>query len=152
MILDLPINAGFVHDQIDSKLLVGAAQSGTVGFFNQNVVNLDGKIDPKAQYSMRHGGIRTYIDSQRIDVLVDWPAMYGHFFSPDTPETGGSFAIVSPRRKADAMSESPRRPKRIERPAEVLARYPDPTLAIKMTLNVTSDLPDRANTRRNRAL
>ncbi len=59
MTLDLPINAGFVRDQIGDKRLVGAGQSGTVGFFNQNVINLDGKIDHQARYSMTHGGIRT---------------------------------------------------------------------------------------------
>lgn len=74
MILDLPINAGFVHDKLDNRLLVGAMQSGTVGFFNRNVINLDGKIDSQAQHAASsEGGIRTYLDNQRIDVLLDWP-------------------------------------------------------------------------------
>jgi hypothetical protein len=59
MVLDLPINAGFVHYQLDRNRLVGAAQSGIVGFFNENVINLDGKIDPQALSSMRRGGVRT---------------------------------------------------------------------------------------------
>ena len=73
MILDLPINAGFVRNQVDNTLLVGAYQTGTVGFFNQNVINLDGKVDAQALYARTHGGIGTYIDSQHIDVLVEWP-------------------------------------------------------------------------------
>ena len=79
MILDLPINAGFVSNELDGNLRVGAAQSGSVGFFNQNVINLDGKIDAQARYSIGHGGIGSYIDAEHIDVLVDWPEVYRTF-------------------------------------------------------------------------
>jgi len=44
-----------------------------VGYFNQNVINLDGKIDSMALRSLKSGGVFSYIDAQKIDVLVDWP-------------------------------------------------------------------------------
>jgi hypothetical protein len=73
MTLDFPINAGFVSKQISNERRVGAFQSGVLGFFNQDVVNLDGKIDPQALDSIRQGVIHAYIDSQGVDFLVDWP-------------------------------------------------------------------------------
>jgi hypothetical protein len=86
MILDLPINAGFVRAHLDDRRLVGAFQSGTVGYFNGRVVNLDGKIDFQAQYAMSQGRIRAYIDDQQIDVLLDWPQLCELFGDGVSPE------------------------------------------------------------------
>lgn len=75
MTLDLPINAGFVsaHTSAAREIVVGAPQSGIVGYFNPNVVNLDGKIDPQALASIRRGALLDYVAKRGIDVLLDWP-------------------------------------------------------------------------------
>jgi hypothetical protein len=112
MILDLPINAGFVRNQLDNKLRVGSSQSGTVGFFNQNVINLDGKIDPQAQYSLSHGGIRTYIDTQRIDVLLDSPAVYQTFLFAGYTGEEWQLCDRQPHAKSRCYERKPARPTR----------------------------------------
>ncbi|HVN31924.1 MAG TPA: hypothetical protein VMT45_08045 [Thermoanaerobaculaceae bacterium] len=52
---------------------VGAFQSGVIGYFNENVVNLDGKINRAALEAAGGGRLGGYIDEQRIDALIDWP-------------------------------------------------------------------------------
>lgn len=66
------VTAGFVASRIPPNLTVGAFQSGVVGFFNPNVVNLDGKIDSRALLYASQGRLSDYIDERGIDVLVDW--------------------------------------------------------------------------------
>ena len=72
MVLDFPVNAGFVAEELGAGHLVGASQSGALGYFNENVLNLDGKIDPRALASRKDGKIHEYVDAQRADILIDW--------------------------------------------------------------------------------
>ncbi|MGE3800740.1 MAG: hypothetical protein AB7H80_06940 [Candidatus Kapaibacterium sp.] len=52
---------------------VGIFQSGTVGFlYPQNVVNLDGKVNPEAFYAWEEGRFPEYVDSMKFDFIVDW--------------------------------------------------------------------------------
>jgi hypothetical protein len=51
---------------------VGAFQSGVVGFFHENTVNLDGKMDHQALEAWRSDEIGRYIDSEKVTVLVEW--------------------------------------------------------------------------------
>lgn len=67
------ITAGFLRQPAFSRLVVGAFQSGTNGYFNENVVNLDGKLDYAALDCLERNRIDRYIDSRRIDLIVDWP-------------------------------------------------------------------------------
>lgn len=63
---------------VDSEW-VGAWQTGTIGFFHDRTVNLDGKVNPDALAARRTGTIGEYVVSQdfgdggRIDYIVDWP-------------------------------------------------------------------------------
>ncbi len=66
------IAAGYVH-QFYSGRRVGSFQSGTEGYFNRNVDNLDGKLNAAALRASREHNLSSYIDSANIDVLVDWP-------------------------------------------------------------------------------
>lgn len=52
---------------------VGAFQSGTNGYFDENVYNLDGKVNMAALAAAQKGRLPEYIDAQKINVLVDWP-------------------------------------------------------------------------------
>jgi len=58
------------------NIKIGAFQSGVIGFFNQNVVNLDGKIDFKALEYLKKHQINRYIDNENISVLIDWPGYF----------------------------------------------------------------------------
>lgn len=66
------VTAGFVQNHF-SSVKVGAFQSGVIGYFNSNVVNLDGKVNQAALNAARDQKLHLYIDSEKIDVLVDWP-------------------------------------------------------------------------------
>lgn len=71
------VTAGVVQNHFGS-VRVGAFQSGVIGFFDSNVINLDGKVNRTALDYMKKGKLQDYIDSQKIDILVDWPGyIYG---------------------------------------------------------------------------
>jgi hypothetical protein len=57
---------------------VGAEQSGTLGFFRDRVVNLDGKVNVEALQYRRAGpegnSIWKYLETRRIKWFCDWPA------------------------------------------------------------------------------
>ncbi len=52
---------------------VGAFQSGTLGYFRDGVINLDGKVNAEAIRNRSH--LSAYIDAQGIGWLCDWPEM-----------------------------------------------------------------------------
>ncbi len=70
----LAINPGFVRDTFPQSARIGAFQSGVLGFFQENVSNLDGKIDGVALRHLLAGTMARYLDEERIDVLIDWPS------------------------------------------------------------------------------
>lgn len=65
------IAAGYIHRNF-SQVHVGSFQSGVVGFFNPNVENLDGKLNQGALQATARHQLPAFIDSEHIDVLVDW--------------------------------------------------------------------------------
>ena len=64
--------AGFVQGHFAGRR-VGAFQSGVIGYFNENVLNLDGKVNSDALWARRSGTLVEYLDRARVDVLIDWP-------------------------------------------------------------------------------
>ncbi len=70
--VSFPVTAGYVQAHASDKK-VGAFQSGVIGFFNPNVVNLDGKVNQQALKHFQNGTIQKYIDLEQIDILIDWP-------------------------------------------------------------------------------
>ncbi len=66
------VTAGFIQNYFDS-VKVGAFQSGVIGYFNSNVINLDGKVNQSALDYVKDGRLSDYIDSENIVVIVDWP-------------------------------------------------------------------------------
>ncbi|WP_069470413.1 hypothetical protein [Candidatus Marithrix sp. Canyon 246] len=72
------ITAKFIYEEFSPLVKVGAFQSGVIGFFNSNVVNLDGKIDFDALKYLEKGELKRYLDIEQISVIVDWPGyIYG---------------------------------------------------------------------------
>jgi hypothetical protein len=51
---------------------VGAIQSGTVGFFHDRTINLDGKTNPDALKARFADRMKDYIETSRIEYLADW--------------------------------------------------------------------------------
>lgn len=56
------------------KARVAAFQSGTLGYFDTNVMNLDGKLNQDALNIHTADGLDRYLDTQRIQVVIDWPS------------------------------------------------------------------------------
>ncbi len=70
---NLTVAAGVIAREFPPPAKVGMFQSGVTGFFNPNVVNLDGKIDPEALRHLRDKKTDAYIDREGIGVILDWP-------------------------------------------------------------------------------
>jgi hypothetical protein len=79
--------SGFYHDQL--RLIedhvppadaVGAFQSGTIGYFRDRVLNLDGKVNPDAL--RRRGDSQAYVEERGVNWFCDWE---GPFAGPGSP-------------------------------------------------------------------
>ncbi len=66
------IDAGYIQ-QYYPQARVGSFQSGTIGYFDRNVVNLDGKLNNDALKAQMNHTLAQYLDREGINVLVDWP-------------------------------------------------------------------------------
>lgn len=62
----------WVEHNVPDAAWVGAIQSGTLGFFHDRTLNLDGKVNPLALEARRHDAIDRYVADSEIDYLVDW--------------------------------------------------------------------------------
>jgi hypothetical protein len=51
---------------------IGAWEAGTLIYFRDGAVNLDGKVNPAALTARAHHTLPAYVARARIDVLVDW--------------------------------------------------------------------------------
>jgi hypothetical protein len=65
------LDAGYIH-QYYPHAHVGSFQSGTIGYFDRNVDNLDGKLNLDALNAAAAHRMDEYLDRAGIDVLVDW--------------------------------------------------------------------------------
>lgn len=64
------------------NVVVGAAQSGTVGFFHPKTVNLDGKLNRQALAALRSGELWRYVDESDIEYVIDWPQWVNDAIGP----------------------------------------------------------------------
>ena len=94
--------------------VIGAGQTGTLGYFVRSVVNLDGKVNHEAMRALRSGTIDQYILDRGIEILIDWPEYLEKNFLT-YPRLGKRFVEIDRsgdfgvfRRKA--ARASPRRP------------------------------------------
>jgi hypothetical protein len=77
------VSAGFVRDHFPAPYKVGAFQAGVIGFFNSNVINLDGKMDKVALKYKKNGELNKYVDKVSINVLIDWRPMIEQYCTPE---------------------------------------------------------------------
>jgi hypothetical protein len=66
------IAAGYIHANYPDTR-VGTFQSGVIGYFDPGVENLDGKLNQGALRASQAHQLPAFIDSEDINVLVDWP-------------------------------------------------------------------------------
>ncbi len=75
---------GWVDQNVEALTWVGAVQTGTLGFFHDRTINLDGKVNPQALDAVLKRQIPTYVveatfddQGRQIDYLVDWVGIAG---------------------------------------------------------------------------
>lgn len=61
------------RDRLPAGARIGGWQTGVLGYYFDNVVNLDGKANPAAEAANRLGRTTEYILSAQIRYLIDWP-------------------------------------------------------------------------------
>jgi hypothetical protein len=62
---------------------IGAYQSGTLGYFLDNVVNLDGKNNAHALQAVTTRKSLDYIQSQNLKYIADWPSIISSYCNYD---------------------------------------------------------------------
>lgn len=74
----------WVNENVSEATWVGAIQTGTLGFFHDRTINLDGKVNPQALTAVLERQIPTYVveatfDEQggQIQYLADWLGIAG---------------------------------------------------------------------------
>ena len=69
---DTPIVAGIIQDRFATIERIGVFQSGVIGYFNDNIVNLDGKVDHEALQARKTYALPDFADRKGIDALIEW--------------------------------------------------------------------------------
>ena len=67
------LSAGFIGNHFSERRV--APSKCVIGYFNDNVINLDGKINGEALRAWTDGRLAAYVDDARIEVLIDWPGV-----------------------------------------------------------------------------
>jgi hypothetical protein len=68
----------WTQSHVAADVWVGAPQTGTLGYFHDRTINLDGKVNPQAlQRLVDDGHILNYVLSSPVDYIVDWVGMTG---------------------------------------------------------------------------
>ena len=62
----------WVRQNVRDDTWVGAIQSGTLGFFHDRTINLDGKVNADALRARLSGRTAQYVAESPIECLVDW--------------------------------------------------------------------------------
>jgi hypothetical protein len=62
----------WVQHNVPDDVWVGAVQTGTLGFFHDRTLNLDGKVNPYALKARLAGRTQEYVLESPIEYLTDW--------------------------------------------------------------------------------
>jgi hypothetical protein len=103
---------GWVERNVGEETWVGAVQTGTLGYWHDRTINLDGKVNPEALAARRRDGdVLNYVVASEIDVIADWVGMAGwvergnerfaEVFEVVVADRAGNLSVLR-RRGADA--------------------------------------------------
>ena len=62
----------WVEENVPDDTWVAAAQTGTLGYFHDRTINLDGKVNPAALHARIFGRARAYLLDTPATYVVDW--------------------------------------------------------------------------------
>jgi len=69
----------WIEQNVAAETWIGAPQTGTIGFFHDRTINLDGKVNPEAYEHVVTQTIPRYVVDKGIDYLVDWFGLADHW-------------------------------------------------------------------------
>ena len=93
----------WVAENVPVEAWVGAVQTGTLGYWHDRTINLDGKVNPQALAARRtEGHVLNYVVDSEIDYIVDWAGV-GNWVTRPGSEDGfaDAFELVLQDRDAD---------------------------------------------------
>jgi hypothetical protein len=73
----------WVQEHVPPEVWVAAVQTGTLGFFHDRTLNLDGKVNPEALRARKEGRIPAYVLEKDVQYLVDWAGLADWARLPD---------------------------------------------------------------------
>ena len=81
----------WVKENVPETTWVGAVQTGTLGYWHDRTINLDGKVNPAALAARaERGHVLDYIVGSDIDYVADWSGITGW---PTAPGAEGGFGV-----------------------------------------------------------
>lgn len=85
----------WVRDNVPESQWVGAPQTGTLGFFHDRTLNLDGKVNPAALRALLDKGhVLEYARNSKIDYIADWYGMADWVKMKSDPQFAEEFEVV----------------------------------------------------------
>jgi hypothetical protein len=95
----------WVEENVAEEVWMGAVQTGTLGFFHDRTVNLDGKVNPNALAAKLQQKIPEYVATQtfddrggKIDYIADWSSIASWMQHPPIAQ---NFELIVEDRKAN---------------------------------------------------
>lgn len=64
----------WINKHLPENAWAGALQSGTLGYFHDRTVNLDGKVNPEALLARQTNKLPEYIQQKQLEYIIDWTA------------------------------------------------------------------------------
>jgi hypothetical protein len=62
----------WVQKHVPDTVWIGAIQTGTLGYFHDRTINLDGKVNPYALAARKTDSVPQYVAQSQIQYLADW--------------------------------------------------------------------------------
>ena len=62
----------WVAANVPEDAWVGAIQTGTLGYYHERTINLDGKVDPNALAAQQENRLSEYVLERNVEYIVDW--------------------------------------------------------------------------------
>ena len=86
----------WINSNVPADTWVGAVQTGTLGYWHDRTINLDGKVNPEALNALRRDGhALNYITAGPIVYLADWVGIAGWMQRPEAYFTDAFELVVS---------------------------------------------------------
>lgn len=68
----LAARLGVLQNEFYKKKKIGMFQSGIGGYYFDNILNLDGKVNHYALQYLKRADLEKYLDSVGVEILIDW--------------------------------------------------------------------------------